>query len=307
MPSSSKTTAKEEFEKNLPAVEKLNKELAPYLDGQPYNEGRLISEVEIYVKQHVASGFEVGRRLIVLKAQTEHGRFQELVEGRLQLGLRRARELMSFARICIEMSAVAKGMIDFDKLKSMDSTKVRLLGQVIPEYADELSESGTIKGRTLDEWDTKSRKDLRAELEKRDKELKAEKDKRETLRNKLEATEEQLAAITSHKPDAVAEAITRAIAGLRNVLTDFMFNCECAPAFELPDATRQALVAFQHELRSFHTTIDDTIEERFPEIAALEDAAMPEPAPIRDIPGAAPVRSILKKPAPYKTNGKKGH
>lgn len=303
MPSSK--TAKEEFEKNhLPALAKQNKDLAPYMDGQPYDENRLLSEIELFSRQHAVTGFEVGRRLIVLKAQTEHGRFTELCETRLHLGKSRRCELMAFARMCVELQAVAKGMIDFEKLKTMEASKVILLGDVIPEYADELSESGTIKGRSLDEWDTKSRDDLRKELKSRDAKIekleantKAGIEKRQELQDKIDA-------LTSHTPDTTSEAITRCSRALKDVIADFEMTG--ITEADLPEATHHALVEFKAGIRTFAWVMCNMIDTAFPSVLEAEEAAAFE----GDAPAekkTAAVRSILKTPATYKTNGKKAN
>lgn len=304
--SSSRKTAAQEFEKTLPAVDKARAELAPYMDGQPYDEGRLISEVELYTRMHVSSGFEIGRRLVVLKAQTEHGRFQEIVESRLQLSTSYARSLMSLARICIELNSVSKGMIDFDKLKAMDSRKVHLLGSVIPEYASELTESGTIKGRTLDEWDAKSRDEIRKEIKTRDQQIEKLKANAQSGIEKRTELQDRIDALTSHTPDATSEAITRVSRLLKNAIADFE-NTGITEA-DLPDATHHALVEFKAGIRSFAWVMCDMIDTAYPSVAAIEDNATFE----GDAPAekkTATVRSILKPEArpQYKTNGKKGN
>lgn len=293
MPSKSAEVAVAETTTMVEAIDQQDQQIAPYLGGETYNYDRLIEEIKFYNHQHLGSGFELGRRLIVLKATTEHGRFVPIMES---LGITRkyGAGLMAFARTVVELSAASNGMLDFNKLKTMDYRKVTLLGELAQESPDELEATGTIGGRKLDEWDAKSRKELQAIvreqqglLEKKTKALTDEK----ILRQKITDDRDAMLAGTSN---SVSMAVTRLSERLREMTADFDQSAVLDGSRQLPSHNVIELVQLKAGLRAFHEQINNLIDSRYPEVL---DAEVP---PEIKLPG----ESILDEPPPMK-NAKK--
>lgn len=248
------------------ALEAQSQEIAPYLAGTPYNYDRLISEIEYFNHQHMRSGFEVGCRLMALKAALPYGEFGPQVLERVGFTLSYASRLMAFARKVVELAKSSKGALDFDKLKSMDRQKIMLLGELAEESPEELEATGTIGGKTLDEWDGKSRKELADTV--RNLQARVNKGRQEILdqQARTEKKQQQLDNIFAGDSNAICLATTEVTTMLRGALDGFATVGVNGNADNVSPAAQSSIVALRAELRKFYDTFITMIDERFPEV-----------------------------------------
>lgn len=282
-------TAVAEIETRTEAIEAHAQEVSLYLEGRSYDPERLVEEIEFYHQQHVSSAFEVGRRLVVLKANLEHGSFVGYVLTKVGITDRYARQLMAFARTVVEASAVSKGRLDFDKLSSMSPHKVVLLGELIEESPEELEERGTIGGRNLDEWDAMSRDQLKREVKALTQKIEVGQQQLQETKDKLLNERDRVEQLLSATPNAVAESVTRLGERLRDSLASFEATAECDDELEPDSATILDLVGLKSQLRTFYDRLNQIIDERFPAVLAAE---VPTDVDLT----AAP--TVLDKPSP---------
>lgn len=255
----------EEATTAVAAIDQQNKDLAPYLAGDSYNYDRLVEEVEFFNQQHMRSGFEIGRRLIVLKETLPHGQFGTQVLERVKIGASHASRLMAFARTVVELAETSKGALDFDRLKQMDHRKVELLGDLAEENLEELEATGTISGRTLDEYDAMSRKQLaetvrrqQAQIDKGREQLNAEK---ERFNRKAQSYDDLMAGDSN----AIVISTGIVLGKLRDALTAFD-TTGISEGGSVSPAAATAICGMRAELRKFYDSMLTMIDERFPDV-----------------------------------------
>lgn len=262
--------AVQQAEAQVEIIETQDNALAPYMDGVPYNKAMLLNQVEFYYRQHASSAFEIGKRLIVLKAHSEHGTFTANVLESVGISPAHASGLMAFARTVIETSGTSNGKIDLDKLAAMDHRKVLMLGEIARQDPEELEETGRIGGRTIDEWDAKSRKEIKAEMETLRDKLEMRREELAGLNEKLVKERDKVDALLSATPNAVTESVTRLGKNLRDAIASFEATATCDEDLEPDSATILDLVGLRAELRTFFDQLFNIIEDRFPAVLLAE-------------------------------------
>lgn len=255
-------------EANLEVIEVTDKALTPYLDGKPYDQDRLINEVQIYYRQHSETAFEVGKRLVVLKVNTPHGQFGNVLE-RVGLSAPYASNLMAFARTVVEAAALSNGRLDIDKLATMDHRKVLLLGEIIEEAPEELAQ-GTVGGRTLDEWDAMTRAELKAKIREGFKQLGDKSEEVRKLQDKVLKEQDRITQLLSATPNAVCASVSRIGQHLRDAIASFESTCVCEEELDPDHAAILDLVALRAQLRTFYDQTMALIETRFPAVIQAE-------------------------------------
>ncbi len=138
-------------------------EMAKRFDsGRPYNRDRVVSEAELLFSQSAELMLEGGRRLILLKENEPHGAFTEIVEGVLGMASRTARLIMSatlkFTSPALESKRPA--------LAVLGKTKLFELITEADEDLMTLADGGTLLGKTLDDFDRMTTREMKDALRK---------------------------------------------------------------------------------------------------------------------------------------------
>jgi hypothetical protein len=154
-------------------------------DGQPYERLRLENEVRFYQDQMATSLIEIGKRLIRMKANEEHGGFLQVLDS-IQMSPRSAQYAMTAAR-------------KFSNTKSisyLSNTKLIALSVLDDDEIQGLEDGNQVAGMTLDDIEQMSvkelRESLRKEREKREKDRKAQDAAIEQKETKINDMENQL-------------------------------------------------------------------------------------------------------------------
>jgi len=193
-------------------------------DGQPYERLRLENEVRFYQQQTAESLIQIGRRLIRIKANEEHGGFLQVLEN-LGMAERSSQYAMTAARKFGNTPALAY----------LGNTKVKALTVLDDDSIQTLENGGMVKGVTLDEIEKMTTKELRETLrkerDKRKKEKTAQEDaiaKKEEKINELEQqlryqeppTKEQLAEVALRQyRDPIIDNLIEATERIQRVTT----------------------------------------------------------------------------------------
>lgn len=248
----------------------LERRLKPYLDGQGINKQRLIDEAEFISRRMASDCFELGKRLLVLKEICEHGEFQDIIETRFRIGARWGRVLLEFAHACVALRDASKGLLDFNTLKRADAKKMCLLGNIAEVYADELSDSGTIDGDTVDELLAYSRDELAARVRQLEAKVSDGRDQLAKRDEKLATIDSQLRELREHKPGFVctrSAELRRAIANAAH-----QFRSTCPRATDPTPAEITELFALKEFVQRAATILCEHIEQRWPEVHDLDNA-----------------------------------
>lgn len=180
-------------------------------DGTPYERSRVVSEARFYMGQSAEAMLELGMRLIQIKENEPHGDFTEIVTERLGIGERSARRMMQaavrFLNPALESKRSAPAVLALGKAKLLE-----LLGE--PDDAIEaLADGGTLAGKTLDDIQAMSSRELRAALAEARKKLDAKDKVIQSKSAKLDKLEEEAAALRDAPMD---EAEARQVNELRD-------------------------------------------------------------------------------------------
>jgi hypothetical protein len=165
-------------------------------DGTPYERIRVVNEARFYMGQSAEAMLELGKRLIQIKENEPHGEFTEIVTQRLGLGERSARLMMQAAAKYLSPAIAGKRQ----PIAALGRSKLFDLLAESDEDIVELAEGGTLAGKTLDEMQSMTRRELQAALAEARKGM-AAKDKviqnKDTKLNKLaeQAAERQNASM----------------------------------------------------------------------------------------------------------------
>lgn len=167
---------------------KMDKDLMPYADGLPYDCNRVIEEAKFFLRHEVASRYEVGKRLILLRDQEGVKTYEQIIAEHFPgLSRRCSYNYILFARKIVQLPRVrdfAEGNGNFVKC-------LALLESFDEEDLAVLEAGGAVAGVTLDDADKMSYRELKtalreekekarldkkefAELEEKNKDLKAE-------------------------------------------------------------------------------------------------------------------------------------
>jgi hypothetical protein len=192
-----------------------------------YDRERVVQETRFFMAQSAEAMLEVGRRLLVLKEYEPHGEFVQIVEERLGLQARSAQMMMAAAakflmNPALESKAPALAQLGKSKL-------FELLSEEDGDIAA-LAEGGTLAGKTLDDIDAMSVRELKATLReaRADKDagdqLLAEKNKRidqlkaQQRRIEKAPADEQLASLQKEATSLMSEVLGNLRGGLRQAL-----------------------------------------------------------------------------------------
>lgn len=197
-------------DKALPALKQASTDVVPY------DQRRVVAECRFYMSQSAEALLEAGKRLIELKDNEPHGELQRIIESDLGIPYRTAARMMATA-LKFQSPALAPKV---PALAGLGKTKLFELMTESDDDLAELADGGTLAGKTLDEIDRMTTRELKAALRtakedarKRDEELKADlaaKDKRIAKKderiNELEDRLEKKQAEADPVPDPLAEA-----------------------------------------------------------------------------------------------------
>lgn len=149
--------------------------VAKFLDGQPFDETRLWNEYEFFNANSAMAYVEAGRRLVVLKHMTDHGHFMQALAER-NIAQRTANMQMA---VSIKFANSPTSAI-------LSRSKLIELTQLTDEEANELNESGIALGKSLDELETMSVKELRELVRKSKSKIEKKNEENEKLRRENE-------------------------------------------------------------------------------------------------------------------------
>jgi hypothetical protein len=129
-------------------------------DIELYDRRRIVGECRFYMSQSAEAMLEAGKRLIQLKDNEPHGEFERIVEEDLGLATRTARQMMQAAMkfTSLEVEPKRRALAVLGKAKLLD-----LMAEDDDEL-DALADGGKLAGRTLDEIDRMTSRELKAAL-----------------------------------------------------------------------------------------------------------------------------------------------
>jgi len=134
-----------------------------YDDGLPYDRSRLLAECRFFMAKSGEAFCEAGKRLIVLKENEPHGEFLGLL-GQLGIEKRLAQRAMQSAVKFLSPAVSAKAAAP--TLLGLGQTKLIELLSETDEAIEQLADGGTVAGKTLDQIDAMTARELRAALRK---------------------------------------------------------------------------------------------------------------------------------------------
>lgn len=174
--------------------------------GENYNEDRWIERARQAARQALEGLFELGRALIILKEHTEHGRFISIVENELGMHRREtARIIMATKRF-----ASPKMKQALPKLANLGKSKLFELLVEDDDKIIDLTDGGEVGGKSLDEIDCMSVRELRIALRDSRDETEAARKVSSDKDKKINELNEKLLKkqkTKEFKPEDVAEEI----------------------------------------------------------------------------------------------------
>ena len=128
-----------------------------YGDNLPYDKTRVENEISFYLNESANAMLEAGKRLVLLKEHEMHGEFTKSL-GRIGLEPRTARRMITAALKYDSPKRTA--------LSVLGKTKLFELMTEDDEDLDTLADGGTLAGKTLDEIDKMTSRELKETLRK---------------------------------------------------------------------------------------------------------------------------------------------
>jgi len=178
--------------------------LAIFTDGLPWNKKRYIESAKESLQQHVLSGIEAGKRLLVLREMLPHGEFVPALEE-IGIGERSANNYMRVAFHFTGLDAETKNILGITKLYKMlsapaeDIQRFQTDGEFLSLSKDELIQMSTKElGEHVKNALGKTKLDLDQERMKSDVLFK---EKQELAKDKARLESELLAAKTGKPPE----------------------------------------------------------------------------------------------------------
>ncbi|MGK2899985.1 MAG: hypothetical protein ACSLE9_15095 [Burkholderiaceae bacterium] len=184
-----------------------------FADGLPYDRERVVTEAKFLMSQSAEAMLEAGKRLIQIKENEPWGDFTAIVERQLGLNERTARVMMQAAIKYLSPALESKrqSIAVLGKSKLFD-----LMVESDEDLAD-LAEGGTIAGKTIDEMQAMTRRELQAALADARQTVEA-KDKVLAKRDaKITALEEKLERDLSEEESAL-DALKTAVLNAQTAL-----------------------------------------------------------------------------------------
>jgi|GEM_PF-175433 len=193
--------------------------------GLPYDRSRVVNEARFYMAQSAEAMLEAGKRLIVLKENEPHGVVEDIFRDQLGIPERTAQRMMqaSLKFMSPQMQAKAPALALLGKTKLFE-----LLTEDDEDLAS-LADGGTLAGKTLDQFDRMTTREMKAALRK------AQQDRQQDA----EATQR---AVKSRDADVAAKQAQ--IDRLQRELAGKQWDEPAEPEPELPGAAAlEALAA----------------------------------------------------------------
>lgn len=177
-----------------------------FADGLAYDRERVVAEARFHMGQSAEAMLEAGKRLIQLKENEAHGEFANLVENQLGLNVRTAQLMMAAAVKYLSplLESKAKSISLLGRSKLFD-----LMVESDEDLAD-LAEGGTIAGKTLDEMQAMTRRELQAALAESRQTLEARGKLLEKANAKADRLQEKLDKPYKPRPGAIAQTAAEA-------------------------------------------------------------------------------------------------
>lgn len=187
-----------------------------YGDGQPYERLRLMNEIAQLTRCAQESILQAGRRLLILKANEEHGSWMATIE---QMGLSQ--------KYVERAMAVAKGFGKFDNLSNLSQSQFKAISFFSEEEKFLLNDGGEVLGITIDDISRMTKKEIEAayreEIEKRKTDKEAAEKRLKSVESVIASKEKKLTELeleAANKEPPTKEQIAQAeLDGLRK---DFM-------------------------------------------------------------------------------------
>lgn len=216
-------------------------------DGLPYDRNRMVNEAKYFMSQSAEAMLEAGKRLIVLKENEPHGEFMELLEERLGLNRRTAQVMMQAAVKYLSPALASKAQAP--ALLALGKTKLLDLIAEPDEAIEALADGGTLAGKSLDDMQAMSSRELRAALADARKKLQskdaviAKKD--EKLNELAEAEERRRSGTPDEREQAqlddLAEVARAADLAVRRLVTASVTVSDAPVSDAAATAARQAV------------------------------------------------------------------
>ncbi|MEQ1686725.1 MAG: hypothetical protein ABL916_23990 [Burkholderiaceae bacterium] len=131
-----------------------------FADGLAYDRERVVAEAKFLMSQSAEAMLEAGKRLVQIKENEPFGEFMSIVQDRLGLGERSARAMMQAAVKYLSPALESKRQ----SIAVLGKSKMFDLMVEADEALADLAEGGTIAGKTLDDMQAMSRRELQAAL-----------------------------------------------------------------------------------------------------------------------------------------------
>jgi len=130
-------------------------QLAIFTDGQPWNKRRYIQGAKDALEQHVLSGIDAGKRLIVLRGMLDHGEWLKALDD-INIPAASARRLMTIAA---NLSHFPPELVD-----ALGTTKLALLAPLPKSELSAFAESGKLRDMSQDDVIEMTTRELAAKL-----------------------------------------------------------------------------------------------------------------------------------------------
>lgn len=172
-----------------------------FADGLPYDRERVVTEAKFLMAQSAEAMLEAGKRLIQIKENEPWGEFTTIVEKQLGLNERTARVMMQAAVKYLSPALESKRQ----SIAVLGKSKLFDLMVESDESLADLAEGGTIAGKTIDEMQAMTRRELQAALA----------DARQTVEAKDKVIAKRDAKISKLEEKAEAEGDTATLAEIQ--------------------------------------------------------------------------------------------
>jgi hypothetical protein len=251
-------------------------------DGLPYERSRVVNEARFYMGQSAEAMLELGKRLIQLKENEPHGDFTLIVTERLGIGERSARLMMQASAKFLSPALESKRQ----PVAVLGRSKLFDLMAEADEDIAELAEGGTLAGKTLDDMQAMTRKELQAALSEarkanaaKDKVIQSKSAKLDKLEEELASREEApLDEVEQQQLNDLRDATLSAESALQRllVLVDDVTSMPATPATEL---------AARHSLDYLVQRITDGCLDRGITVDLAERVSPQWAAPLEEVRG----------------------
>ncbi len=193
---------------------KLQRVSKKILNGRRYEREWVLGNIREGKKMAETGMFDMGKWLIVHKANTEHGQYEKDVQEIAQLEPRVARRIVARTMLIANRTA----------LSDLNPSKLDLLNPVPEEELNSIEVDGTLYGKEVDKWAAMTWRQMRDELKK----YRKRSEKKEKYAEKLEEDNERLQIeLEKAKEDKLPQddiAIRKEVQKLRIDLQTYTFN-----------------------------------------------------------------------------------